>query len=686
MNRLSKEKSPYLLQHADNPVDWFPWCEDAFEKAANRDKPIFLSIGYSTCHWCHVMEKESFEDEEIAYMMNNVFVSIKVDREERPDIDGVYMSVCQMLTGSGGWPLTIIMTPDKQPFFAGTYFPKDSRFGRPGMKEIISGIKDIWLNRRNEINKSASDIVNALNNNPASSAEKIKENIFDKAFIEFKERFDPEFGGFGSAPKFPSPHNLCFLLRYYKRSGSKEALRMVEQTLQQMSMGGIYDHIGYGYHRYSTDRKWLVPHFEKMLYDQAFLSIAYTELYQVTSEISYRQTAEEILEYVLRDMTSPDGGFYSAEDADSEGEEGKFYLWNLNEIENVLGKDAQFMAEIFNLKPEGNFSEPVNEEETANNIFHLSKSSIELSTAHNIPENILKNKIEYARKKLFDAREKRVHPYKDDKILTDWNALMISALARASRVFQNRIFKEAAVKAADFILNNLLDEEGKLLHRFRNGEAGITANLDDYAFTVAAFIDLYETTFDLRWLKYAIRLNDILLKHFHDDINGGFFFIPDDGEKLIVRQKEIYDGAIPSGNSVALLNLMKIGRITGNSNLEDKAFKIAGYFSDQINKMPSAFTQSLVGLEYAMGESLEIVIVGERNDKTAIEIMVYLSRAFIPNKIILLKEPSDTELKNIAPFTEQQIQIDGKTTVYICRHYTCEKPITSLEEVKALLD
>ncbi len=353
MNHLSNEKSPYLLQHANNPVEWYPWCDEAFYKAKEEDKPIFLSIGYSTCHWCHVMEKESFEDEEIADLMNDAFISIKVDREERPDIDGIYMSVCQMLTGSGGWPLTIIMTPDKKPFFAGTYFPKTARFGRLGIIELIPQIKDIWLNRRDEINKSASEIINALNQGIIPSANEIDKKIFEKAFDDFKNRFDPEYGGFGQAPKFPSPHNLSFLLRYYLMKNDKDALSIVEKSLTEMRKGGIYDHIGFGIHRYSTDREWLIPHFEKMLYDQALLAIAYTELYQVAKNDIYRNTVEEILDYVLRDMTSPEGGFYSAEDADSEGEEGKFYLWSKDEINEILNEDVDLISDIFNLKEDG---------------------------------------------------------------------------------------------------------------------------------------------------------------------------------------------------------------------------------------------------------------------------------------------------------------------------------------------
>ncbi len=685
MNRLSEENSPYLLQHAGNPVDWFPWGSEAFTKAAEEDKPVFLSIGYSTCHWCHVMEKESFEDEETARRMNEVFVSIKVDREERPDVDGIYMQVCQMLTGSGGWPLTIIMTPDKKPFFAGTYFPRESRFGRPGMKELISRIKNIWLTKRDDINKSASEITDAVRDDSAMASGELNEHIFEEAFDGFKERFDSEYGGFGSAPKFPSPHNLSFLLRYYKSFKNQDALKMTEKTLDEMRRGGIYDHIGYGFHRYSTDRQWLVPHFEKMLYDQALLTTAYVELYQATGKKKYKETAEEILEYVLRDMTSPEGGFYSAEDADSEGEEGKFYLWTQEEFEKVTGENAGLLSEIFNLKPEGNFSDPLNESTEPGNILHLKKALSELSREADLSEEALKEKIDEVREKLFKVSEHRVHPYKDDKILTDWNGLMISAFAKAARAFGSSLYEDAAVKAINFIMTNLRTEEGKLLHRFRNEEAGITGNIDDYVFMVSALIDLYETTFDISLLKTAIELNDHLFQHFYDDKNGGFYFTPDYGEELITRRKEIYDGAIPSGNSVAIHNLLKLGRITANTDLEAKADETARFFSGQIKRMPSAFAGFLSGLFTAYRDSLEIVIAGSKDDQSTKEILEYFGRNFIPHKIILLKEPGETELAKLAPFTEQMTQQGKSASVYICRHYACEMPVTSVDEIKRIL-
>jgi len=454
-NHLANEKSPYLLQHADNPVDWYPWGEEAFTKAKEEDKPIFLSIGYSTCHWCHVMEEESFEDTAVANLMNDAFVCIKVDREERPDIDNIYMTVCQLLTGGGGWPLTIIMTPDKKPFFAGTYFPKESRFGRQGLMELIPQLKDAWKNQRDKILKSAGEVTQLLESYTGDAAgTELDESTLNLTYNQLLERYDKQFGGFGTAPKFPTPHHLLYLLRYWKRTGNEKALEMVENTLRSMRRGGIYDQVGFGFHRYSTDFQWHLPHFEKMLYDQALLAIAYTEGYQATGKREYRNTAEEIFTYVLRDMTSPKGGFYSAEDADSEGEEGKFYLWSDAELRNVLGaKDADRFIKIFNVEATGNFVDQSMGDKTGTNILYLKKTTGEISAELKIPLEKVEIFINSSREKLFKHREKRIHPYKDDKILTDWNGLMISALAKGSQVFNEPRYEIAARNAVDFILN-----------------------------------------------------------------------------------------------------------------------------------------------------------------------------------------------------------------------------------------
>ncbi|MBD3398333.1 DUF255 domain-containing protein, partial [Candidatus Micrarchaeota archaeon] len=485
-NRLIDEKSPYLLQHAYNPVDWYPWGEEAFEKARREDKPIFLSIGYSTCHWCHVMERESFEDPEVAEAMNDAWVSIKVDREERPDIDHIYMTVCQMMTGSGGWPLNIIMTPDKKPFFAGTYFPKNSVYGRIGMMDLIARVKELWTEQRGTVLESAGKVMSALKQIPDQSpGPPLSPEVLDKAFQELSQRFDDTYGGFSEAPKFPTPHNMMFLLRYWKKKSEYRALEMVEKTLKGMRKGGVYDHIGFGFHRYSTDREWLLPHFEKMLYDQALMVMAYTEAYQATKDEHYREVAREVIRYVLRDMTDEKGGFYSAEDADSEGEEGKFYVWTKAEAAQVLDpEELDIFVNAFNILPEGNFREEATGKITGANIPHLRKPMSDLASQLNMAEEDLREVLESARKKLFEAREKRVHPYKDDKILTDWNGLMIAALSKAGKAFDEPQYVRAAEKAADFVFEHLLNEQGRLLHRYRGGESGIEAHVDDYAFMI----------------------------------------------------------------------------------------------------------------------------------------------------------------------------------------------------------
>jgi len=677
-NRLINEKSPYLLQHAYNPVDWYPWGNEAFDKAKNENKPVFLSIGYSTCHWCHVMEKESFEDAEVAALMNDCFVSVKVDREERPDIDNIYMTVCQMLTQSGGWPMTIIMTPDKKPFFAGTYIPKNGKYGRPGMTELIPRVKELWETRQQDLIKSAEDITSALTDVSVNSPGKPDNNILEKAFNDFAARYDSEKGGFGSAPKFPTPHNLYFLLRYAKQAGSKEAYSMCFHTLTEMRKGGIYDHIGYGFHRYSTDSQWLVPHFEKMLYDQALISIAYTEAYLASKDDLFKQTSEEIIEYVLRDMTSPEGAFYSAEDADSEGVEGKFYTWKKDEPESLLGNDADYFIKYYNISEDGNWTDPVHGTSDRTNILHITEYE----------NNKSNDKLYIARKKLFEHREQRVHPYKDDKVLTDWNALMISALAQAAQAFDNSAYAAAAEKATGFILTHLTGNEGELLHRYRNGEAGLPAHLDDYAFFITALIDLYEATFDIKYLQLALEYYEYTYKHFRDKDTGAFFFTSDNNEELIARRKDIYDGAIPSGNSAMILNMVRLSRLTGDSQFEDDAVKITEAFADSLNAAPSAYSLALTGISFMQGTSFEIVIAGNKDNPDLPDILKTIRSKFIPGKVVLLKDGPQTELYNsIAPYTKE-FSVEGQNSlkVYVCKNYKCSLPVSTSEELKELLN
>jgi uncharacterized protein YyaL (SSP411 family) len=689
-NHLINETSPYLRQHAHNPVDWYPWGPEAFERAQREDKPIFLSIGYSTCHWCHVMAHESFENPEVAKLMNEAFVSIKVDREERPDIDNIYMSVCQVMTGSGGWPLSITITPDKKPFFAATYIPRESRFGLIGMTELIPHIRELWATRRGEALSLSNEIVTLLQQASRDiPGEKLDEATLERTYEQLAQRFDGQHAGFSSAPKFPTPHNLLFLLRYWKRSGNKAALDMVEKTLRAMRRGGIYDHVGFGFHRYSTDSQWLVPHFEKMLYDQAMLAMAYTEAYQATGKEDYGKTAKEIFTYVLRDMTAPEGGFCSAEDADSEGKEGKFYLWTQEEVRQVLGnEEADFVARVFNIEKDGNFAEQATGERSDVNILHLSKTLEELASDLNLSKQDLQEHLEMIRQKLFAYREKRVHPVKDDKILTDWNGLMIAALTKGAQAFGEPEYAEAACRAADFILENMRKPDGRLLHRYRDGQAGLEANLDDYAFLVWGLIELYEAIFDTKYLKVALELNSDMARYFWDEDAGGFYFTPDDGESLFVRKKEIYDGAIPSGNSVAMLNLLRLGRMTATSDLEEKAARIGSAFSGSVKKLPSAHTQLMVALDFGIGPCYEVVIAGKTQAKDTKAMVKALRTCFLPNKVVLLNpdERKSPEIAKLAEFTQNQSSIDGKATAYVCMNYNCKLPTTDIDKMLELLN
>jgi hypothetical protein len=689
-NRLINESSPYLLQHATNPVDWYPWGKDAFEKARKENKPIFLSIGYSTCHWCHVMEHESFADEEVAALLNKYFVSIKVDREERPDIDQVYMAVTQTMTGRGGWPNTVFLTPDKKPFFAGTYFPKETRWGLPGLMELLPKVAAIWQNDRENVLKSAQQITDLLagkgNPNPGNAPDK---SLLDKTRNLLADVYDPEYGGFGQAPKFPTPHILTFLLRRYHHNEDTQALAMVENTLTRMRLGGIHDHIGFGFHRYSTDGQWLVPHFEKMLYDQALLAIAYTEAYQATGKKFYARTVREILTYISRDMTSNEGGFYSAEDADSEGVEGKFYFWTLPQIQKILGKEeTETFKKIYTLDANGNFTSPEAAQTAGSNILHLKKVLPDLAGELGVPEKQLRRRLEINREKLFKVRNKRVHPFKDDKILTDWNGLMIAALARAGQVLNEPRYTAVAVRAADFIMLRLRDNNGRLVKRYRKGIAGLPAHLDDYAFVVWGFLELYEATLKAIYLQEAIRLNDQMIKHFWDQQSGGLFMTADDSERLLIRNKEIYDGAIPSGNSVAALNLLRLGHMTGREDYLKKAEGISRAFSESVNRYPAGHAHLMVALDYTLNPNYEVVIVGQPGAKDTRAMLLALRRPFLPGKVVLLR-PADkkaaAEIIRMAPYTEFMVSKDGRATAYVCTNFVCKLPTTDISQMLANL-
>lgn len=679
-NRLINEKSPYLLQHAYNPVDWYPWGDEAFAKAKAEDKPIFLSIGYSTCHWCHVMGKESFEDEEAAEVLNDTFVCIKVDREERPDIDSVYMSVCQMMTGSGGWPLTIIMTGDKKPFFAATYLPKQSIGGRFGVIDLSLKIRKLWKENRNEILSAASSVSNKLKGlNPKNSEKDVGENEIQNAFSEFSHIFDDEYGGFGSPPKFPSPHNLMFLLRYYKFYNDKLALKMVEKTLNKMANGGIFDQIGFGFHRYSTDKRWIVPHYEKMLYDQGMLLMAYVESYKITGNCFYKDTAQNIIEYVMGYMKDENGGFYSSEDADSEGVEGKFYIWEKSELINCLTEEeAEIASKIFNIKDTGNFIDEFTGSYTFKNILY--KNERELNELKNRIPNFEKE-YEGIRIKLLNYRDKRIRPFKDKKQLIDWNCIMISAIAKSAGIIDDEKLLKAAKQAMDFILKGR-DEKGCLKHSFIDGRWRGTGNADDYAFAVMALLDLYEADFNSVYLNSAVELMEHMIKYFWDEVDGGFYFTPSYGEKILDRKKEIYDGAIPSSNSAAFMNLIRLSRFTGNMNYVSMASKMMGLYAESIEYSPAAFSYFLCGAFAFTHPFSEVIIIGKSGEEDTNNMLKAVKKEFLPNAIVIFKDINgDKVLEKTAAFLKDMGLFNDKATAYVCRNFSCQKPTNSVDEM-----
>ena len=685
-NNLADESSPYLLQHADNPVNWYPWGEEAFEQAKKEDKPVLVSIGYATCHWCHVMAHESFEDEEIAELMNRAFVNIKVDREERPDVDNTYMLVCQMLTGSGGWPLNVFLTPDKKPFYAATYIPKVGRQGRPGMRELIPWISELWQNDRKKILNSTDEIVSAFQkSNAFSPADHLDGDILDEAYQQYEQQFDAQYGGFGSSPKFPSPHNLMFLLRYAERKEDSNALEMVAKTLTQMRMGGIFDQVGGGFHRYSTDQKWLVPHFEKMLYDQAMLLMAYTEGWLCTKNDLFKQTADEICSYLMRKMQDENGGFYSAEDADSEGEEGKFYVWSIEEIREQLPlAEAELFIEAYNLTDEGNYHDEVTGRKTGKNIPHLQKLFEELAQERDMTPENLRSVLASIREKLLEERKKRVHPLLDDKILTDWNGLIIAALAKAGSAFGNQDYIAKAQACWSFIENEMLTEDSGLKHRYRNGDVAIDGHADDYAFVIWGLLELYEATFKTEYLQHAVSLNKKFVEHFWDDENGGFYFTAESAEELLGRKKEIYDGAMPSGNSIAIKNLLRLGRMTANAKWEQMADESLKLFANSIEKAPTSFGAALQSVDFLEGDTREIVISGTHNSETE-QFTRPLYDRFLPRAVIIFHDSEDNRIRDLVPYLSDFGMKEGKPTAYVCQNYACELPTNDPDKMMELL-
>jgi uncharacterized protein YyaL (SSP411 family) len=677
-NRLIHEKSPYLLQHAYNPVDWYPWSTEAFDKAKAQDKPVFVSIGYSSCHWCHVMEKECFDDEDVAKLMNETFVCIKVDREERPDLDSAYMAVCRVMGRNCGWPLNIIMTPEKSPFFAASYIPKNSRFGLTGMIDLIPQINEVWRTRRSELATVGETIKHRIAALEKRTPEtELGENALSDAYEKLVLNFDVENGGFGHAPKFPMPHNLLFLLRYWNRTKEKTALEMVEKTLRSMRLGGIFDQIGFGFHRYSTDAQWLVPHFEKMLYDQALLAIAYMEAYQATGAGKFKLTAKEVLEYVLRDLTSPEGGFYSAEDADSEGEEGKFYLWTETEIRETLPpEDADLAVRLFGVEVGGNYYEPTRRR-NGKNILHFAKPLEQVALEANLTLDELILRLGKIRNVLFETRKKRVHPTKDDKVLADWNSLMIAALAKANQIFGEQRYLQAAVKAANFVLEKMKDENGTLYHRYAKGEKAIGGFLDDYAFLVWGLIEIYEACFEDEYLQTALELTKAMVARFWDEKDGGFYFTAENAENLLHRRKEVYDGASPSGNSVALLNLLRLACLSGDSVFEELASKTSRTFSGEVKMAPIAHTFMLLAVDFSVGPAYNVILIGDSDESSMWGMLEVLRKNFLPTTVISLRKPSE------AGFGYEKI--DGKATAYVCRGKTCMPPTNEMEKMLWLL-
>ena len=662
MNRLAQQKSPYLLQHAGNPVDWYPWGQEAFEAARRGDKPVFLSIGYSTCHWCHVMESESFADPVVAALMNDTFVSIKVDREERPDLDEHFMNVSRLLTGSGGWPLTILLTADGRAFYAATYIPRENAYGRMGMREFVPKIRELWENKREEVVRSADAIEEEIGKihahaSPGFTAEPA---VVTAAARSLSPMFDSRYGGFGSAPKFPMPTIFGMLLRAWRRDGDTETLGMVERSLAAMRSGGIYDQVGFGFHRYSTDARWLVPHFEKMLYDQALHCIAYTEAWQATGDPAWRRTAREICGYVLRDLALPEGAFATAEDADSEGEEGRFYVWTESEVRDVLGSRAGGFSSRYGVAPEG-------------------PSILHRDIADETPAGD-------DEASLLAARGARVRPLRDDKILADWNGLMIAALARAGRAFGETTLVEAAAKAAQFVTRRMRSADGGLLHRHRDGESAIDGFADDYAFLAWGIFELYEATFDPAWLQECISLADYFLAHFWDPEAGAFFSTARGDE--VARRKSFTDGVIPSANSVGALLLQVLNRMTGRRDYEEKAELLLRQYPQAAGSEAVSFSFFLAAADFAAGPTSEVVVVGDPAAPDTREMLQVLSRTYLPNAVVILKplDAASDAIARLAPFAAPLQPASGMATAFVCRNFTCSLPTNDIAAVLSELN
>ena len=711
-NRLAREKSPYLLQHAHNPVDWFPWGEEAFEKARRENKPIFLSIGYSTCHWCHVMAHESFENEETAAVMNRDFVNIKVDREERPDVDRVYMTFVQATTGGGGWPMSVWLTPGLKPFVGGTYFPPDDRYGQPAFRKVLERIATAWKQDHEKIAESGSKIVEALRESQSSAAEaaaKIDSDVFQKAYQQLDRGYDPREGGFSMAPKFPRPVSLNFLTRYArdpKSENGKHALEMDFFTLRKMAAGGMHDHLGGGFHRYSVDRYWHVPHFEKMLYDQAQLASAYLDAFQIMSasrsdssrgeqDRQYAEVARDILDYVARDMTSKGGGFFSAEDADSlfehgkpEHGEGAFYVWTEKQIDDVLGSDAVVFKFQFGVQPHGNAPEGSDpqDEFRGKNILIQRHAVAETATHFKKSEDEIRQSLARSREKLLSIRNKRPRPHLDDKIISAWNGLMISAFARAAQVLDEPRYLDSAKRAATFLRANLYDE--KLLFRnYREGRSAIEGFADDYAFVIQGMLDLYEASFDVEWLKFALKLQETQDRLFFDEKGGGYFSTSGKDKSVVLRMKDDNDSAEPAASSISALNLLRLAQFRNDKQFEEHGRRTIDSFAATMNHFASAMPQLLVALDFSRSNPRQIVIAGKIDDEGTKALLKEVHRHFVPNKIMILADGGDGQKffaeKNEA--IEAMKPLDGKPAAYVCENFTCKAPVTDSKALRELL-
>jgi hypothetical protein len=672
-NNLINETSPYLLQHAHNPVNWFAWGEEAFQKAQSEDKPILLSIGYSACHWCHVMEHESFEDEETAAIMNENFVNIKVDMEERPDVDQIYMTFTQMTTGSGGYPMNVFLTPDKKPFFGGTYFPPVERFRLPSFKRILTSIADAWTTKRDELLFSANEVLGEIRRYSIAeiSGEGLSVAQLDSAFEYLVRYSDATNGGFGGTPKFPPSMIAEFLLRYYKRTGNENALEMVQKTAVKMAHGGIYDQLGGGFHRYTVDAIWLTPHFEKMLYDNAQLIKIYLHLFQITSDEFYKRIAVETLEYVKREMLDAKGGFYSAQDADSEGVEGKFFIWTPNEIEEILGTDdAQIFNFYYDVSEEGNFEEK--------NILNVKNSLAETAEVLKVSVEDLQQSLENSHEKLFREREKRIKPFRDEKVLTGWNGLMLAAFAEASAILDSEDYLNIAKKNADFIIENM-QSDGFLLRTWKDGKAKLNAYLEDYANFSDGLLELFQVSGEIKYFIEAKRLTDLMITEFWDEENGGFFFTANNHEDLLVRNKDFFDNAHPSGNSVAVDVLLKLAKLTGEKKYERFAVTVLRIVSPQIKRFPNGFGRALAALEFYLDKVKEIVVLGNSE-----ELKREVWREYLPKKVVVLAD--NTNNAEVIPLLKERKLVDGKPTAYVCENFICQKPVTSSDDLRGQLN